>query len=65
MITFNHAYAFCFSVKGSLCEDGSDVTPKDIREAMMSRLAELTDGELMEAVDCPFDSIEDNHVSVW
>ena len=45
---FNHAYDIAFEVLSSK-EDGSDVTPKMLREAIRARLASLSNDEMLEA----------------
>lgn len=60
MTTFNHAYSFCFSVSGSRTDDGMDVTAEQLREALIHRLKHMDDDELLEAVDAPFDTYEEN-----
>lgn len=57
--TYNHAFDIAFSVSGSRHPKGEDVTPRMIREALVSRLAEMSDTELLEAVGAPFDSYEE------
>ena len=50
MQTYNHAYDIGFSVSGSVCADGKDVTAPQIRAAIVARLDNLSDDELLEAV---------------
>lgn len=57
--TYNHAFTFGFCVTGSLDPDSMDVTPGQMREAIISRLALITDKELEEAVELPFDTFEE------
>lgn len=45
---FNHAYDIAFEVL-SAKEDGSDVTPRMLREAIRARLATLNNDEMLEA----------------
>lgn len=51
----DHAYDIAFSLR-SFTADGSDVKARDIRSAILARLASLTDDELLEATGAPFDS---------
>ena len=53
---FNHAYDIAFEVL-SAKEDGSDVTPKMLREAIRVRLATLNNDEIMTECTC-FDTFE-------
>lgn len=63
MRRFNHAFDIGFEVI-SETEDGADVTPEMIEEALLDRIAQLKDearqglGGLMEAVGAPFDTYE-------
>ena len=59
MTTFNHAFSFSFEVPGSIDPEGKDVTPGQMREALLKRLSAIGDEELMEAVGAPFDSFEE------
>lgn len=54
--TYNHAFDIAFAVQGSTDADGEDVTAAMLRAAVISRLKEMTDDELVEAVGAPFDS---------
>ena len=54
---FNHAYDIAFEVLSSK-EDGSDVTPKMLREAIRARLATLNNDEIMTECTC-FDTFKD------
>lgn len=58
--TYNHAYSFGFEVPGSTCEQATDVTGARLRERLLERLARLTDDELLEACDCPFDTYQED-----
>lgn len=57
--TYNHAFDIAFSVSGSKHPKGEDITPRMIRESLLSRLAEMDDTELLEAVGVPFDTYEE------
>lgn len=59
MTTYNHAYDFAFSVSGSTCEEGLDLTAAQLRHKLRERIDSLTDEELMEALGAPFDSYEE------
>lgn len=59
MKTYNHAFGIAFAVPGSTHPEGLDVTPMKIREAILQRLASITDVELLEAVGAPFDTYEE------
>lgn len=54
---YDHAYDIAFSLR-SCSADGSDVKARDIRSAIIERVASLTDDELLEATGAPFDSYE-------
>jgi hypothetical protein len=53
---FNHAYTIAFEVSGSKDENGKDVTGKRLRSAIKQRLKSLTDEELADACEAPFDT---------
>lgn len=55
--TFDHAFTIAFSLR-SAAPDGSDCTPQELRHAIVTRLAALDDGELIEAVGAPYDTYE-------
>jgi hypothetical protein len=55
---FNHAFSFSFELM-SLDEDGADVTGAQLREAIVARLTRLSDAELVEACEAPYDSYEE------
>ena len=46
---FNHLYDIAFSVVSNV-EDGGDVTGAMVREAILKRIAEATDDDLMEGI---------------
>ena len=55
---YNHAFDITFSLT-SECPTGDTVTGAQLREALMQRLLNLTDDELVEAAGMPFDSYEE------
>jgi hypothetical protein len=57
MKRYNHAYDIAFTVE-SEHPTGDDLTPRQLRLAIMSRLAALPDSEMLEAVGMPFDTYE-------
>lgn len=60
MTTYNHAYDIAFSISGSKCKDGTDVTGAQLRKALLKKLAGLTDDGLMCTVCYPYDTyVED------
>lgn len=59
MTTYNHAYTFAFEVGGSKDESGEDVTGPKLRKAIIERAKRLSDEELVEACEAPFDSMEE------
>lgn len=49
--TYNHAYTIAFSVSGSRCEDGEDVTAQQMADALKLRVDDLmAKGHLLHAV---------------
>ncbi len=59
MITYNHAYDIAFAIPHSISKGGEDITPIMFREAIIKRLKDLDDDELVEAIGMPFDSYEE------
>ena len=57
MVRWNLAYDIAFSLISS-GPDGNDVTPSLVRTAILCRLNDLSDDELMESIGAPFDSYE-------
>jgi|JRYH01.1.fsa_nt_gb hypothetical protein len=53
---FNHAYSFAFEVL-SHNEDGEDVTPDMLRAALLARIQKLSDEDLAQACDAPWDTM--------
>jgi len=56
--TYNHMYTIAFEVKGSICDEGEDVTAQQLCNALMMRVERLADDEWLEAVGAPDDSFE-------
>jgi len=56
MPEFNHAYTFSFEVTSNH-EEGEDLTGLDLRKALMARLDDLSDNDMLEACE-PFDTFE-------
>ena len=54
---YDHAFTIAFSLVSSN-PSGRDVTPAELRAAILTRLATLSDDELIEAVGAPYDSYE-------
>ena len=54
---YDHAFTIAFSLVSSN-PSGRDVTPAELRAAILTRLASLADEELSEAVGAPYDSYE-------
>jgi len=54
---YDHAFTIAFSLV-SLDPNGRDVDAKTLRAAILTRLAQLPDHELNEAVGAPFDTFE-------
>lgn len=57
MPKYNHAFTIGFEVVSRL-ESGHDVTGSQLREAIESRLKRLTDDEILETCDSPYDTYE-------
>lgn len=56
MPKFNHAYTFSFEVESNH-EEGADLTGLDLRKALIARLNDLSDNDMLEACE-PFDTFE-------
>lgn len=54
---YDHAFTIAFSLVSS-DPSGRDVTPAELGAAILTRLATLSDTELIEAVGAPYDSYE-------
>ncbi|WP_075881831.1 hypothetical protein [Vreelandella massiliensis] len=59
MAVFNHLFSIAFSLN-SYAEDGNDITPAQIRRALLERLASVDDSELLEAIGAPEDTYEED-----
>lgn len=57
MMRYNHTFFIGFTCITKHPE-GEDVTPAQLREAILKRLAGASDGELLEACGAPFDTYE-------
>lgn len=58
--TYNHAFTIAFSVPGSKCPDGEDVTAEQMAAALQLRIKDLmANNEMLEAVGAPFDTFEE------
>ena len=57
MPKYSHAYCFGFSLEND-SQDGEETTAQELRSAILKRLAELSDIELLENCDAPFDTYE-------
>jgi len=56
---YNHAFDVAFAVVSN-DPDGEDVTAEMMRDALLKRVETLmADGEMIEAVGCPFDTYEE------
>lgn len=58
--TYNHAYTFAVEIPGSTSEDAGDVTGARLRAALLERINRLSDEELLEACDSPYDTMEED-----
>lgn len=60
MTRYNHALSIAFEVTSNE-EQGEDISGGMLREAILKRLNNLNDNELVEAVGAPYDTyIEQN-----
>jgi hypothetical protein len=57
MYKYNHAFTFGFSLLSNH-ESGDDVTAAQARAAIIERLQQMEDGELLENLGYPFDTYE-------
>ena len=55
-LAYNHAFTFGFSISGSVTSDGSDVTGSWMRARIIECLASLSDDEIINNCDSPFDT---------
>ena len=59
--TYNHAFTIAFSVPGSKCPDGEDVTAEQMAAALQLRIKDLmANDEMLEAVGAPFDTFKED-----
>jgi len=56
--TYNHAYTFAVEIKNSGREDAEDVTGAQLRAALLERIDRLSDDDILEACDAPYDTFE-------
>lgn len=56
MPKFNHAYTLSFEITSNH-EEGEDLTGLDLRKALLKRLDDLSDDDMLEACE-PFDTFE-------
>jgi len=59
--TYNHAFEIAFSVPGSTCPNGTDVTAAQLIAALHERIRDLShsEDELLEAIGAPYDTYEE------
>lgn len=58
--TYNHAFTIAFSVPGSKCPDGEDVTAEQMAAALQLRIKDLmANNEMLEAVGAPYDTYKE------
>jgi hypothetical protein len=55
---YSHAYDFAFEVKTD--KPHRQVTPAELRAALLERATRISDAELLEACGPPYDTTEDN-----
>lgn len=55
MPRYNHAFDFAFEVKTD--NDADNVTPAELRAALIARAQSISDSEIMEACGC-FDTMD-------
>ena len=58
--TYNHAYTIAVEISGSASEDAEDVTGAQLRAALLTRINSLSDDELLEACEAPYDTFEED-----
>ena len=56
-VKYNHAFTFAFSLENS-SPDGSETSADELRSALLNRLMNITDDEIIENVGLPFDTYE-------
>ena len=59
---FNHAYSFGFEVLSN-SGDAEDVTPTMLRAALLARIERLSDTDLAQACDAPWDTMQEQQPS--
>jgi len=59
-ITYNHAFSFAVEVFGSTDSHAEDVTGAQLRAALLERINKLTDEEIVDACDAPYDTMEED-----
>jgi hypothetical protein len=58
--TYNHVFDIAFSIGGSKCPNGTDITVKQIIEALQKRIEEVKrEDTVLEAVGAPVDTYEE------
>jgi hypothetical protein len=62
MNRFNHAYCFGFSLENN-SPDGEETTAQELRAAILSRLSQMPDSELLENCGAPFDTYENEETT--
>ena len=60
MPTYDHAYTFGFSLKGSESPDGEAVSAMQLRNAITEALTNISNEELLTNCAAPFDSFEED-----
>ena len=55
MAKYNHAFAFAFSLVND-SESGNETTAKELRQAIINHLSNVSDTELVENCGMPFDT---------
>lgn len=57
---YNHAYTIAVEIGNSSSENAEDVTGAQLRAALLARIVSLSDTELLEACDAPYDTFEED-----
>jgi hypothetical protein len=58
--TYNHTYSIVFSISGSTHPEGDDLKSQELRSALLNRIHDLSDDELLEALGVPLESEEED-----
>lgn len=58
-MTYNHAYTFAVEIAGSASEDAADVTGAQLRAALLERINRLSDEDILDACEAPYDTFEE------